>query len=451
LKTRMIPAAFLLAVGLSAFQFSPCLAGWQKDMVCGGGSGGGCGGGGGGARRVAPQQSPADIAAEQARGFFHAGVDAYKSGDYTSALNYFQQAAATDPGEPLYRYNIAASRAAMVNEQGRTALRNGDYAAALNYFQQALTIRPDSEAYVANVAKARGLIATQQGTDAWKAGDVAGALSHFRQAFGYYPDPAWRNNIDLAQKELQRRAAGEAAATVRQRQARSENDAIAAAAAERKRAAAPEDSAGKATIAAVDPPAYGTRTGPFGTRISNPSDSDLGGSGTTTPVAVRNATDQLSSIAQSSAEAANLGVSDEAAKAKAGCGFDRAPCADYKSIDTSRVRTMGQSPGAAELFAQLPDAARNDKQIQQSMAYYQKLDMRKIDTLVKLDAVEQQIKGGHGDAKALGAQKATLSNDLKRYNADMTKTKAQIKKRLVAINVPWNEAPAPATADAAGQ
>jgi hypothetical protein len=49
----------------------------------------------------------------------------------------------------------------------------------------------------------------------------------------------------------------------------------------------------------------------------------------------------------------------------------------------------------------------------------------------------------------LDAQKATLKNDLTHYEADQATTQEQIKKRLVEINLPWSESPAPATAGAA--
>ena len=81
------------------------------------------------------------------------------------------------------------------------------------------------------------------------------------------------------------------------------------------------------------------------------------------------------------------------------------------------------------------------------MAYYQKLDGEKIGTQTKLKEVQKQIDSHAGDATILNAQKATLSNDLKRYEGDQDKTQAQIKERLVKIGVKWDESPAPAPSD----
>ena len=75
------------------------------------------------------------------------------------------------------------------------------------------------------------------------------------------------------------------------------------------------------------------------------------------------------------------------------------------------------------------------------MAYYEKLDGRKIATQTKLAAVQKQIDSGAGDAEVLKARQATLNNDLKRYVADQAKTQNQIKTQLKTIKVDWVESP----------
>jgi hypothetical protein len=105
----------------------------------------------------------------------------------------------------------------------------------------------------------------------------------------------------------------------------------------------------------------------------------------------------------------------------------------------------GQTPGAAELARHIPGPAQTDHLIQQSMAYYKKVDGEKIDTQTKLAAVQKQIDSHAGDDTALKAQKDTLSNDLDRYKKDQEKTEAQIKERLVKINMKWDESPTPPT------
>jgi hypothetical protein len=58
--------------------------------------------------------------------------------------------------------------------------------------------------------------------------------------------------------------------------------------------------------------------------------------------------------------------------------------------------------------------------------------------------VQQKIDSGNGDTAELSGMKTTLTNDLNRYDADQATTQAQIKKRLLEINLPWNETATPA-------
>jgi tetratricopeptide (TPR) repeat protein len=188
----------------------------------------------------------------------------------------------------------------------------------------------------------------------------------------------------------------------------------------------------------LEPTDSASGTGAFGT-TTNPVHPGLDFSPGPAPVAVHNTADQLSSAAKSGADANREGP--EAAKTESNCGFDSSACAEPESISTNAARSMGQTPGAADLAAHLGSIARNDVQIQQSMAYYQKLDSRKIDTQQKLAAIEQKIESHSGDGKVLSAQQATLNNDLNAYKAEETKTEEQIKKRTIAIHVPWIESP----------
>jgi hypothetical protein len=182
-----------------------------------------------------------------------------------------------------------------------------------------------------------------------------------------------------------------------------------------------------------------SRTGAFGT-TTNPVHPGLDFSAGPAPAAVHSTADQLSSAAKSGAAAKRSGL--ELGKTESNCAFDTSACAKPESLSTNALRSMGQTPGAADLSAHLGSLARNDAQIQQSMAYYQKLDSRKIDTQQKLAAVEEKIERHDGDAKVLKAQQATLDNDLNNYKAEETKTEEQIKKRTIAIHVPWIESPA---------
>ena len=134
----------------------------------------------------------------------------------------------------------------------------------------------------------------------------------------------------------------------------------------------------------------------------------------------------------------------EKAKDLSNCQFDNVGC---RTPDTINIPRPAQTPGAVELARHIPSPGQKDEVIRQSMAYYQKLDGEKIGTQTKLKEVQKQIDSHAGDATILNAQKATLSNDLKRYEGDQDKTQAQIKERLVKIGVKWDESPAPAPSD----
>jgi hypothetical protein len=174
---------------------------------------------------------------------------------------------------------------------------------------------------------------------------------------------------------------------------------------------------------------------------SNRTNPKLGGSSPDTAIPTHSAAEQLSSAAKSGKDAA-AAETLEKAKDLSNCQFDKAACRPPDAINIPRP---AQTPGAVELARHIPGPAQKDEEIRQSMAYYEKLDGEKIDTKAKLEAVQTQIDSHAGDATTLNAQKATLGNDLKRYEGDQEKTQAQIKERLVTIGVKWDESPAPTT------
>ncbi|MGH9568684.1 MAG: hypothetical protein ACRD4F_03545, partial [Candidatus Angelobacter sp.] len=179
----------------------------------------------------------------------------------------------------------------------------------------------------------------------------------------------------------------------------------------------------------------------FGTP-SNPSNPQLDFSAAPPAVAVQSAMDQLTSAANSGT-AAKTATTNEAAATQANCAFNTEACAKTEPVYINK--NAPQTPGAVELASHIKEAAKRDSQIQQSFAYYKQLDSEKMETQAKLAETQKKIDSGSGDPAVLNAQKTTLTNDLNRYNADQANTEVQIKKRLVQINVPWDEAPAPKT------
>jgi tetratricopeptide (TPR) repeat protein len=425
---RMALLSFVLLIGTLIGPATKSWAQSQKDQVCQGGYGGGCG--------IAPTRpreprgpSARDLEVERHNQGIHAynaGTDAYRRGDFVTALELYQQALAILPRDRDCLAAIPRTRAWM-------AYKNRDYATALDYYQQALAFLPHNKYLLHMTANTRGMIAGQQAEAAWNRKDIAAALAFYQQAFAYDPDDAWRDNIALARKELQRDQGN------KERQQHTQQSLSELTSTARVPAGSGSTTSSldfkTADTGTAD---KGSNKGLFGT-TSNPANPQLDTSSSAAAVAVQSATDHLTSAATSSAAANDSAISHEMAKSKADCAFGTAACAQATPIAINKF--IGQSPGAAQLASHIPSAALKDTEIQQRLAYYERIDGKKLDTQSQLAALQRQIDTSAGDAAALNAQKATLNNYLKQYEADQADTQAKIKERLVAIKVPWNEAP----------
>jgi tetratricopeptide (TPR) repeat protein len=429
---------FALLIGIL---FGPAIKSWaqsQKDQVCQGGYGGGCG--------TAPAR-PREPRGPSARDLeidrhnqgihaYNAATEAYRSGDFALALELYQQALAILPRD-------RDCLAAIPRTRGWIAYKNRDYATALDYYQQALAFLPRNKYLLHMTANTRGMIAGQQAEAAWNRKDIAAALAFYQQAFAYDPDDAWRDNIALARKELQREQGN------KERQQHTEQS-LSELTTTAKLPAGPGSTTSSLDFKTDDTGAANkvSNKGLFGT-TSNPANPQLDTSSSAPAVAVQSATDHLTSAAASSAAANDSAISQEKAKNEADCAFGTAACAQATPIAINKV--IGQSPGAAQLASHIPSAALKDTEIQQRLAYYERIDGKKLDTQSQLAAIQRQIDTGGGDAAALNAQKATLNNYLKQYDADQADAQAKIKERLVAIKVPWNETPPPVNGTKANQ
>jgi tetratricopeptide (TPR) repeat protein len=363
----------------------------QLGVNCGHSSSSSRGSSRGEGRSNAPEApNLAEIAARQARALNDAGITAYNKGDWTTAEALFKRALETRPNDPVILRNLATSQA----QEGEEAYKKGDYTTALHFFQQAFANDPPTDKETKN---------GQNIKDALSAAESKIAASLREQA--------QRQQDRIAAANMQQSIQGLAQAL----------------------SAAPSSGALELEFKGA------TSTGTFGDTISNPG---LEFSTGTEPVAVHSTADQLASAAISGAAATAKGISEETAKVKSNCSFDTAACAKFVPISIHRV--IAQSPGTVALAAHIPGLARNDTEVQQSIAYYQRLDGRKIETQVKLAALQKQIASGAGNADALKAQRATLTNDLKRCTADQATTQAQIRQRLKTIKVDWIEGSAPA-------
>lgn len=175
---------------------SPVWGQSQKDQVCQGGYGGGCGTAP--SRREPRQPSARDLEVDrhnQGIHIYNAAVEAYRNGDYATALDLYQQALAILPRDK-------DCLAAIPRTRGLMAYKKGDYATALDYYRQALAFLPGNRYLLNAIASTHGMIAAQQGDAAWNRKDIAAALAFYKQAFAYYPYDPWRDNIANAQKAL---------------------------------------------------------------------------------------------------------------------------------------------------------------------------------------------------------------------------------------------------------
>lgn len=349
---------------------------------------------------------------------------------------------------------LAKQRAAL-NDQGIAAYEKGDWATAEASFKECLKYFPDDQHVLRNLAMTQG----HEGEEAYSKGDYATAASYFQQALAN--DPADDKdkrvlNDDLTTAQGKIAGAQQDKIAASQMQQSIKNLALSLTAAPSPNTApspggldfsaggpaGSPDNSGGLTFADSDPslkdaphdtsaqPGTGGSTNAFGIN-SNPSNPNLEHQvAVPVPGSDTKAGDQLLSVQANGNKKIDLTANYDVGGA-ASAGSIRVP------------QGTGMTPGAAELAKRIPDRAKKDPEIQQSMAYYEKLDGRKTDTKVKLDAIQTQIESGKGDPKILSAQKATLTNDMNRYTADEADTKAKIQARIVTIRKSWDESSAP--------
>jgi hypothetical protein len=105
-----------------------------------------------------------------------------------------------------------------------------------------------------------------------------------------------------------------------------------------------------------------------------------------------------------------------------------------------------QIPPSA-LDRQVPAAAQKDPQVQQSLAWYRKLDNLKAETTQKITAIKEQQKKGTGDAAVLAAQLGTLTNQSKQIDKDQAKVTETVKKQVKNLGFNLVESPETTTTE----
>jgi tetratricopeptide (TPR) repeat protein len=332
-----------------------------------------------------------------------------------------------------------------LNNRALALEKTKNWSLVVSLYEQALRLNPSDTVIADNLAHARGVVLNNKALAAENAGSYSLAVSLYEQALQLVP----RYYADY-------KTIADNLASARANQTRLQQNAIAAAnmhqatqdLADSFKAASPS-SAGPDLDFLSGGSSKGTGTSLFGAK-SNPANLDFIGidlsRDVSKPVAARNTIDALGSAAQSGAAAKKPSISDESARAKSSYVFDQGARAEPQSIDISSVRAIGQSPGAAALSTHIPEVAKSDRQIQQSVAYYQKLDGLKIDTQAKLAAIEQKIKNKEGDPNLLDTERSQLNFDLKQTDEGQKAITKQIKEHLIAINTSWVEDPPPTPA-----
>src|SRR5690349_9023708 len=101
----------------------------------------GCGCGGGGRAPqpyIAPQPSPAQIAAKRAHALNVAGNNAYAAKNWTLAISLYAQALQLAPTDTAIANNLKGAHGAQINAEGIKAGREKNWPLAAKLFEQAL-------------------------------------------------------------------------------------------------------------------------------------------------------------------------------------------------------------------------------------------------------------------------------------------------------------------------
>lgn len=406
----------VLLIGMAISAVSELCAQSQKDQVCQGGYGGGCGTAPPGPRQPR-EPSARDIAIERHNEgvrVYNAGIVAANKGDYAAALDYYQQALAILPGD-------RDCLAAIPRIRGKIAYTSKDYAAALDYYQQALAILPHDRRLLTAIGVIRGTIAGQQGEAAWKRNDIAAALAFYQQAFAYDPDNRWRDNIAIAQKELQRLEGN----THRQEQTAQSLSALAETASAGA-GSSPAPSALDFKTGDTRPAGQRPNAGIFGT-ASNPANPQLDPSPSALPVEVRSATDHLTSAVHSGAAANDALISKEKAKSISDCAFGTDACAPSMPIPINK--SIAQSPGA------VPAGLAKDARYLKLQGQKAELDQKyqKLDT--KLIEIRQQQASGQGDQRTLALEAAKIKDELTAVHRE----RGDVDRKIDDLSVTFQE------------
>ncbi|HZP74727.1 MAG TPA: tetratricopeptide repeat protein [Pseudolabrys sp.] len=374
----------------------------------------GClGGGGGGGYQappvyVPPPPSPQELQQRQSTAFNNQGTAAFKRGDYAEAIRLFQtalQLATNAESIRVNRQNIAAARSHLAD----AAQKRGDLETALREIDQAIQLNPQNK---------------------W---NWQGWAENLRYAIATRKREAEeKQNLERARQNM----AGLLTTGAPQPAAAVNAPSPASAAG----SAANPSTAGKSAAsldfmdAAAPPPAgQPQQKGIFGTNAT-PTNPNLG------PAVGTGGTTYQSASAQA----------DAAAKDPNRVFDGRPGAATGTPLTFPKAESPAATVNALAYRLAKNEQAMKDPVIKTSLAWYLSLDAQVKEKQTQIAEIQKQIDSGTGDVGILKAQKETLTNDVKRSQADQTAAEKQIKEQVKKLNLsmdfPDEAPPEPPTA-----
>jgi hypothetical protein len=357
-----------------------------------------------------------------------ASKEAWTRANVEQALALVREAQRLDPGDATAASNVSGF-------EGWLAANSGDLDTALSKFQKALQLRPDSTGW-------------QQG--------VAWMQSKIKE----------RNDkrIQDAQAASQRQSVDDLIGSLRSQDgARERNDAGAAKGNLDFMAASPPGSSESTTPSPTNSPRDVKMSGPSGGLSfmglepfppGNPKSVTLKAR-EKGPSGVEKDTGKLAGAQGKSAaadgRAAATASSNEQASERARRVFDdkrATPAGTLRPERTSQPVTAPPASNASTLASRIPQGARADSQIKQTVEWYQHLDALKNDARKKITELKQQQGSGTVEKTTLEAKLATLTNQVTQYNKAQGQAEEQIKKRVKDLGFEWKEASAPSSSAA---
>jgi tetratricopeptide (TPR) repeat protein len=119
------------------------------------------------------------------------GIDAAKRGDWAAALQYYEQAHAAYPSDPVIADNVRSARGTNFNEEANAAYDQGDYARAVEFYRKALELKPESTVIRENLAAAENQLQHQQklaAAEQRSGEELVAASQRLKEKFSSVPD-----------------------------------------------------------------------------------------------------------------------------------------------------------------------------------------------------------------------------------------------------------------------